>query len=410
MLKKYYMLFLCTNIFFPKLNLGFGNFYFFEFINIGLFALLIGSGKLRMNSIAKSYALFIAISFLSFFVGVMSFKLFDSQSFARLLKFSFFIFYLIIPFYILKYVSIKDLFKVINYQIIFFIAAGAYVLYNVLIDPISVHDSIWGYDNKYRLIGLTGYGIGLDGSIERLFGTTSVSMGVFIAFIFLIYLAFYRADRSRKLLFTLLLLTGLELLTYSRTGLIVMVTGLFYYFILNLKPGLIFKVTFLSFLLLGALLVFDALDQISTLGTVAKLTDLSALEDPRVEMLFAGLTYLWHHPLAILFGSGFGELYTLKAVGYPHLEGLIPTMLVTSGIVAVFLLCLHFFLLWRACKQHTKEKNNDYQTFLYGIRLFVPGWFISSTISGNTFQTDFYFPIVYFIFMISYLKTKELDH
>src|SRR5690606_22445756 len=102
-----------------------------------------------------------------------------------------FTFYIVFPYYLYRYVTVRHIKYVLNFQFLFFIAAGWYVLYNMVTTPASINEYIWGYDNRYRLIGLTWFGIGLDGQIERLFGTTSVSMRVFVAFVFLVYLAMY---------------------------------------------------------------------------------------------------------------------------------------------------------------------------------------------------------------------------
>jgi hypothetical protein len=124
-------------------------------------------------------------------------------------------------------------------------------------------------------------------------------------------------------------------------------------------------------------------------------------------MLYAGLEYIWENPLTILIGSGYGEDYTMAAIGYSHLEGLIPTALFTSGIIAVMFILLHFFSLWHTSKKYSLIKNSEYTPLLYAVRIFIPGWFLSASMAGNTFQTDYYFPLIYFFFFASYFKVRK---
>ena len=137
--KKYYIFFLCVNIFLPKISIGGASFYVFEFLNIALFGVLILRGKLFLNSIIViTYVLFILLTLFSYLVGVLNFNFFDVHSLFRLLKFTLFIFYIIAPFYICKHISDHDLWKVLNFQILFFAAAGSYVLFNYMAYPGSL--------------------------------------------------------------------------------------------------------------------------------------------------------------------------------------------------------------------------------------------------------------------------------
>lgn len=120
LLKRYYIFFLCVNIFLPKINLGFGSFYFFEFINLFLFAVVIIRGRVLLDAVSLSYLALILIGYISFLFGMLHFNLFDANSFARLVKFTFFIFYIIVPYLILDRLSERDIMKVVNYQFLFF--------------------------------------------------------------------------------------------------------------------------------------------------------------------------------------------------------------------------------------------------------------------------------------------------
>ena len=409
LIAQYYLLFLCLNIFFPKINLGGTSFYFFEVTNAILFALFfILYRKFYFgNQVVKTYVALMVLSFFSYWAGFVKFGFLDATSFGRLLKFTFFIFYIVFPYYLYRYITERQIASVLNFQILFFLFAGTYVIYNMITSPASMVEYIWGYDNRYRLVGFTGYGIGLDGKIERLAGTTSVSMGVFVAFVFLILLAVYHFTRRNIILIKLTLLLFLLMLTYSRTGVIVLVTGVAYYVLLNVRSLLIWKMAIVVTGLVGVAWLSGVLESIGSMGTLSKLTGLSPLDDPRVVMLGEGIRYLIENPEAILLGSGYGEKYSLEAVGYTHLEGIFPTTLLTSGIIAVIVLALQFYFVWWYARWGSQTIESRFNMYLYGIRLFAPGWFLSSLLSGNTFQTDFYFPIIYFIFMVSYLRARD---
>jgi hypothetical protein len=408
LLKRYYIFFLCINIFLPKIDLGFGDFYLFEFINLFLFVALIFRGKILANGVVVTYIAFMLVCFLSFFFGMMYFNLFDAHSFGRLVKFTFFIFYILMPYVILNNLSERDLIKVLNYQWWFFVLAGAYVVFHMVTAPLTMIEYIWGYDNRYRLVGLTGYGINLSGKLERLEGTTSVSMGVYIAFVFLIFLARYHFYGGRKNLIKVCSLVVLEFLVYSRAGLLVMTTGVVYYFMLNVKPATILKVVASAISIFLIIAYFGLGKTLMTTGSLSKVFNLNVAADPRAVMLKAAINHVGDHPQTLLLGAGYGEKYTFLAVGYPHLEGLLPTILITAGIFALSALCLHFFFIWFYAKDEYLRGPNQFSAFLYGIRLFVPGWFLSALVAGNTFQTDFYFPVIYFVFITSYYLSKNL--
>lgn len=407
LLKRYYIFFLCVNIFLPKLNLGFGSFYLFELINLALFAFVLFRGKILLDGVIVTYFIFILIGHLSFFFGFAYFEFFDSTSYARLVKFTFFLFYIIMPYVLLNKLSERDILKVVNAQLLFFLAAGGYVIFYMITDPKPIHVYMWDYNNKNRLVGLTGYGIDLNGNIEMLTGSTSVSMGVYIAFIFLIFLSLYHFNGGKWNLIKVLVLFVLEFLVYSRSGLLVMAIGLLYYFFLNTKPATILKVAAGVTLVIATIVFFNLGQTLTQTGSISKLFNMSVTEDPRYRMLETAANHIVAHPQVLFLGAGFGEKYTFETVGYTQLEGLLPTTLISSGIFAVAALCAHFFIIWYYARSEYFRTENEYSVFLYAIRLFVPGWALTALISGNTFQTDFYFPIIYFILITSYYLSKR---
>lgn len=409
LIARYYILFLCLNIFLPKIDFGFGQFYLFDFVNMLLFVVLLSRGRIFACSVVIStYAAFVAIGALTFLVGMMNFGFFDTTSFFRLIKFILFILFLVIPYYLYKEYSYRDIVKVLNYQVLFVILSGLYVAYHMIFEPKSANDYAWDYDNRYRLIGLTGYALDLKGGL-KLAGSTSVSMGVFIAFLVFVFLSLYKFNRKTIYAITVIVLLLGEFLTYSRAGILVLVIGFGYYFILNLRPSLVAQMLVVVSIFVVAIVASNATEHLLGFGTITKITHLSFTEDPsiatRLDMLSAGTQYIGRNHTTLLWGSGYGEDYTMQAIGYDHLEGLIPTTLFTSGFLAVLLVLLHFYFLWDVSKWSSRSES-DFTPFMYGVRLFVPGWFASAMLAGNTFQTDFYFPIIYFIFFVSYFKIR----
>ena len=361
------------------------------------------------SNVVLSYIGFIFICYLAYIVGVLNFSFFDATSFFRLIKFTVFILFLIIPYYLHEEYSLADLKKILNFQILFIVLSGLYTLYHMIFFPLTANDYAWGYDNKYRLIGLTSYALDLNGNI-KLSGSTSVSMGVFVAFIFFILLSFYKFNHKNIYLVLAIIVFLLEFITYSRAGILVLIVGLFYYAILNLKPGFLLRIGLIIIILLSVGLYLNLSKELSSFGTLTKITNFSLQNDhsilTRVNMLHAGIEYVSEHPMTIFFGTGYGEDYTQEAIGYTHLEGLIPTTLFTSGIIAVILILFHFFSLWIISKKYSQIRTSEYTPFLYAARIFVPGWFLSASMAGNTFQTDYYFPIIYFFFFIPYFKIR----
>jgi hypothetical protein len=406
--KAYYIFFLCTNIFLPKIDLGFGNFYVFEIVNFPIFILFV-VGNPKVSLPVQTYLLFLSTCFVGLLSGLVSYLVFDFVSFVRLVKFTFFTFYMIVPLFLFDRVNESDLRRVVGYQVAFIFFAGLYVVYNMVTNPLSVSDYIWGYDNRYRLVGLTGYSIGLNG-LQRLESTTSVSMGVFVAYLFLICLSVQIGQPSKKGFVTLLCLFVFELLTFSRAGLVVISAGVGTLFLARQKPQFYFKVGSLAILVLIAGYYFDLVEVISKFGTLSKIFSVSQGQDgsinTRLDMLYKGLDFMTSHPGAFFFGNGYGDNYTMAAIGYKHLEGLVPTIVFSCGIFALAALILHTFTIW-IYSRPTKNDRSYANCILHGTHLFIPGWFLSFMLSGNTFQTDFYFPVIYFLLITSRLLCKN---
>ena len=412
LIAQYYTIFLCLNIYLPKIDLGFGQFYVFDFTNIIIFVYFLGKEKVQLGNkwVTLSYSLFMALCSLTYLIGFFDFGFIDLTSLFRLVKFTVFLIFLILPVYLYREFDYEDLLKIVYFQITFIILSGLYTLFHMLFFPVDSNYYAWSYDNRYRLIGLTSYSLDLNGNIN-LGGSTSVSMGVFVAFIFFILLSLYKFTRKTKYLFLSGVIFLFEFLTYSRAGILTLIAGTLYYSLLNLRPFFILRVIVFLFLLFGLGFAFDLFNKLGSFGTITKISNFSLDTDSsigiRIQMLKDGANYFLHFPLSLLWGTGYGEDYTMAAIGHPHLEGLIPTILFTSGFFAVSILLFHFYSLWYLSTLYSKLTQTNFSIYLYATRLFVPGWFLSALAAGNTFQTDFYFPLIYFIFFTSFMKIKN---
>ena len=51
--------------------------------------------------------------------------------------------------------------------------------------------------------------------------------------------------------------------------------------------------------------------------------------------------------------------------------------------------------------------NQLYSAILYGVKLFIPGFFIANSVGGNSLQTDFIVPFFFFIIGTTIYKLKK---
>lgn len=399
-----------TTILVPKLQLGPAAMYPLEGILLCLFALLILSKKLKLvSSINASYLSFVGLSLVTFFVGMGDQGAVDFKTIVLLLKF--FAFSAIMPLVYYSYDSIelKHIKFVLYCQLAFVIVFGVEVLYNLSFNPTSMSDILWNYDRKYRLVGFTGYALGFSGL--KLVGPTSVQMGVYLALIALIFATVYNATKKKFHLIGFVIVLIGEFLTQSRSGLAVLFLGLALIYLENFKIRRINIYLFLIIVVLTPILFSSAgAVFLKSFGTIAKMFDSAGFQDgstgARVEILKTLGDYYNDHPWDILWGTGYGEIYTMAKIQLPHLEGLIVTALFQSGILAVLILLLYFFLIWYRMRLISTAfgKTDFLGSIAYGIKMFAPGYFAVNIMSGNSLQTDFIAPFLFF--MIAYLELK----
>ena len=407
-----FILYVSTTILTPKIDFGFVVIYPFEpFLILISIYLLIKKKIVFITNIEKSYLLFIAISVSTYILGVFNTGIVDEKAILLIIKFLSFGFIIPISYYFSKYITEDTVEKILFVQLLFVIVFGSYVIYHFIFFPISMGDIIWGYSQEYRLIGFSGYGFGIDGL--RAIGNTSVQTGIFVALLFLLYLSLYiNLNKKRYLFFMVISLIG-ELLTQSRSGLVIVLVGIMYIVIDKYKNGNLLKLLFFTFIFLTSIIIyFDLWEFISTFGTIGKIVSSDGYQDGstqlRLKFMFDAFEYIANNPLAIFFGTGYGEGYTFALIGTPFLENLIFTVLFQSGIIAFLIVISIFYFMWHySDKLSNKKHHNIYSAILYGIKLFIPGFFIANSVGGNSLQTDFIVPFFFFIIGTTIYKLKK---
>jgi|APSaa5957512535_1039671.scaffolds.fasta_scaffold19697_3 hypothetical protein len=407
-----FILYVTTTIFTPKIDFGFITIYLFEpFLILIAFYLILKRKIVFLTNIEKAYLLFMAISILTYPIGVFNTDIIDIKTIILVIKYVSFGFIIPISYYYSKYINEKNISLIIFVQSLFVIIFGSYVLFNMILFPIPMVDIIWGYSQEYRLIGFTGYGIGVNGL--RMIGTTSVQTGVFVSLIFLIYLSLYVNLSKRKYLYIMIVLFIGEMLTQSRSGLLILFIGILYIILDKYNNKNILKILFTSIVGLTSIIwYFDLLEFISTFGTIGKIVSTIDFKDGSSEqrLMYMGyaIEYISENPLAIFIGTGYGEGFSQELIGVPFLENLIFTVFFQSGIIGFSVVVSIFYFMWHYAKKYTnKRKYNIYSAILYGVKLFIPGFFLANAVGGNSLQTDFIVPFLFYVIGTTVYKLKK---
>ena len=394
--------YVCLTVYFPKLDVGVGGIYPLEIVFVATILMAAASGHVRFTSLAeKSYLAYVLVVQTSFFIGYYYSGEFFLSSEIVLIKHSMFILLIPISRAVRRATDWSTVRLILATQVVFVFAAGSYVVYNMMTEPRDVSTIVWEYSNRYRLVGLTGTKIGRRGM--ELAGTTSVQMGVYVAFLVLISACLYICRGGTRYLLLFCLLCGAELLTQSRTGLLVVAIGVLY--LIKLMPldkrvhRLVCAVV-LPFVLLS---VDGSLRNVVTMfGTLGKIMGSAGGVDAsiqnRLDYMRRAFQYVKEKPIALLTGTGYGESNTFALIGTPHLESLIPTTLFQSGLLATGLLGAHLYAIWSFAVRGSKVAHGTpYQPVFLAFRLFIPGFFLANCIGGNSLQTDFFAPWFYFL-------------
>ena len=406
------ILYVSTTIFTPKVNLGFFTIYLFEPFILGTVLYLLMTGQLGFSSnIEKTYLLFLALTVFTYLEGPLYTGHFDIVPALLIMKYSLFVMMIPVVAYLKESVSERIFIRVIHSQFIFVLLAGLYVVINMIFNPISLSDMLWGYSPEYRLIGFTGKAIGINGLMDN--GNTSVQMGVYTGFLFLIAVSLHiHLKQTRYLLWSLVIFFG-TLLTYSRSGLLVIFLGTLYLLIDKAKNKRVILLFFGTIMILIVLeIFFDLSAFLTSFGSLGKLDISSGIQDSsaqtRLRYLMMAMNYVSEHPAILFFGTGYGESYTYQLIGTPHLESLIFTTLFQSGIFALLLLTAHFYYVWKYANKYSRgHDGNVYRAVLYASKIYIPGLLVANLVGGNSLQTDFMAPFFYFIFGVGIYRCKS---
>jgi O-antigen ligase len=398
-----YFLYALTTIFLPKFSIRFelSGIYLFEPICIFISFLVLLSGRLKFTLLEKSYLLYIGLCFFSWLLTGGR----DIKSILLLVKFASFILLVPIGRYFINFFTESRLKTIINSQLLFVFIAGGYVVYNTLFHPVSLEFLSGGYSSDYRLIGFTGKVFKSGELIE--IGHTSVAMGVYIAILCLINFALYLYLRKRGYLAVAVFLFIGEMFTYSRAGFLVIIIGLSYFFVSKLLKKGVVKFLFIFVFVILIISIFTNLwNYLSAFGIVGKLVQSGVRSLRREEIWTIGLNYIWENPLTLLYGIGYGNLFSI--LGFGTTESLFFDTLLQAGIPALFLILAFFYYLWKYSRNLSGPfgQGNYFKAVLYGYSLAIPGLFVACSIGGNSIQTDFIAPVFYLVLGICLVRIR----
>lgn len=401
-----------TTIFTPKIGIVWQPFYFFEPLFLVTVSYLLARNRLVYSSrIETTYILFSILTLLTYFEGPLYTGDVDVKAFFLIVKFSMFVMMIPVIRYLNGAVTDRIFLLTFHSQLVFVLLFGSYVVYNMLVDPVGLLEMSFGYSPSYRLIGFTGQAIDFDNIYEL--GHTSVQMGVYTGFLFLLCLSLYVHLRSFHYLVWALIMFFGSLLTYSRSGLLVIVLGVFYLLFDKIMNRRVITILFAAITGLFVLsLFYDLLGFMTSFGSLGKVVESGGYEDgssqDRIAFWFMAINYVREHPFTLLFGTGYGEIYTMNLIGTSNLESLIFTTLFQSGVFVLAVLLAHFYYLWKYSNKLSKNvRGNKYRAILYGCKLYIPGLLAANLVGGNSLQTDFIAPFYYFTLGVCFYRLRN---
>lgn len=403
-----YILYAVTTVFTPKIKIGseLAGVYPFEVICTAISFYLLLSNKLRFSSIEKSYFLYVSLCLFSWILWGLRSDSFDIKSLLIIIKYLSFILLIPVAFYLKPFFSESTVKKILYGQVLFVIIAGGYTAYHTFVHPVSLGVLIGEYSPEYRLVGFTGYALTSQGLVY--IGRASVQMGVYIAFLLLIFLSLYfHIKKPRYLIMSFVLFTGL-LLAYSRSGFMVMGIGITYLIGLEFFNKRVFRFTVvLTIAILMSLVYFRGF--IFSWGTMSKLSEIGFEDITRLSYWGMGLEYILDNPGDLLLGTGYGSVYSI--FGVRTLESLFFDTLVETGIFGLLFLLLTFYYVWKYLKKYSLpfQSNNYFKAVLYGYYIALPGWLFANTVGGNSFQTDFMAPTLFLTLGICLSHTVKIN-
>lgn len=392
----------------PKILLGNISFYPFELIFLVISVVLFLNDKIKFSSnLEKIYILFFLLTVFTIFEGAFFNNQFYFPPLLHTLKFLLIFMVFPVARYLSGDVRVGTFLAVILTHFIFIIFYTLYVLYNMYFLPLPLEQLVWEYHTSHRVVGFTGKAIGIGGLQD--IGNTSVQMGVHTAFLSLISLSLFVRFKNFFYCLIFMFMILATLLTYSRSGLIVLFLGYLYFCIDQMRKRKFFA---LFVLVLIIFLILET-SYMNTFGTLGKVSISSSLQDKssfdRLKYISWAVKYLIDHPWAFFTGTGFGEEYTQNLIGTPHLESLMLTTLFQSGFIAFIALIVFLYYIFKASLKYGNiYHGNLYNAIMYAIKLYIPGLILANLVGGNSLQTDFMAPFFYFMLGICMSQCKKV--
>lgn len=405
-----YILYAATTIFMPKIKIGDlpSGIYPFEVICTILSFSLLLLGKLRFTPLEKNYWGYVFMCFFSWLLWELRSDSINIVSLLKLIKYTSFILLIPIAFYLKPFLSESTARKILYSQALFVIVAGGYTSYHTFINPMPVNIAMGQYSPEYRMIGLVGKALTPQGLVH--IGTASVQIGVYMAILLLISLSLYfRIKEQRYLVMSFIFFFGL-LLSYSRSGFMVMAIGIAYLLGLKFLNKRVFNLTLVLTVSVFLLSLFTNFWRfVSSWGIIGKLSQRGFESVGRTIYWQRGWDYILTRPQDLFLGTGFGSVESVIKIG--TLESFFFDTLFESGMFGLLFLLISFYYLWNYSKEYSKPyQSDDYcKAVLFGYQLAIPGWFFANTVGGNSFQSDFMAPVLFLIFGICLSQTGHFN-
>jgi len=400
------LVYVSYNIFLPKIGLFGFPVYALELVAVGSIVLFVFSGELKLSKLMVLYFAFAVALLISNIRAAATSGILDTQALLQVARGVIFIMMFEVGRRFSSMYPTKVLQGVINANVTFLVVCTAFVAANIVLTGIQVNELMYGYDARFRVIGFTGMQLTTDFGLV-LVGTTSVPMGAFSGFFAVLYLSKFINQRStwNFLLFSVLSLSCL--LTFSRAGLILLLLSIIILLLQRQKYRLLFSLTAMFTVLL--ILVFS-FSTGSILGVFAKFvgSDTELFSDPtRLKIYLGGFDALFSSLSSTLLGVGYGGVYLQDATGYAFLESLFLNTLVGAGPFALVLLLVFFGHMCRLASVNVRVPSDPQGTILMAIRAFIPGWIVQNLVGGNSLNTDFFAPVLFFIFGWAHSTAKD---
>lgn len=397
---KFFLLALILYPISPKI--GFDGFYLYPSDLIILFLFSLSIFFKKNNTFFKDIIILNIYLILAIFSTFIFFDSIERFHFTYLKQ----LFFLTITIYIIDFIQFNDYEKIIklilySWAFIIFLNLSYIILYYVINNP-TEFDSLFRYESKYRLTGLTGSGYNL---ITNEFfspftgnelGTTTVPLSILLSLLFFISLS--SKNNLTYLILLLIFLIG-TIFTMSRSGILVILIGICTLFFIKGAMNPLIKLLVILFLLLICFLLFEpsflfGLEKLNFTQT-SKFITVSLRQD----LWLDAINFLFSNPLSALFGIHITGFNVSDVIGIDYAESLFFDLFLHFGLFGIIYFGYLFYSLF--------YKINNLENFIssyhlnIGLKIFFPGFLLANFFSGSPIFADFIFSIFFFFIYIS---------